>query len=199
MMTKSTFSALLLSFVLLNAGCGGSGPALSTNQSPETSSGGELDGLTGTLPEASTIVLDVVETPRIEPNTSPTARTYRLSLGASAPADGLLLNDEAAAFLIAEMEAFQARVTAALEVQRDRDLARLNLEVGELRLEITSDRERFGVIIAGRDREIIRLMEMNESFVERSNEFPWDTVLIGVGGLVLGLLGGFIFGLVAGL
>lgn len=193
-MKQSAFSALLFGILLVSAGCNTT--PTPTSPGPELTTGGE-DSL-GTLPEASTIVLDIVEAPRVEPNTSSTARTYRLVLGAPAPADGLLLNDEAAAYLIAEMEAYQSRVIAALEVQRDRDLARLHLEMGELRLQITADRERFGVILAGRDREIARLMEMNESFVASSNEFPWDTVLVGVGGLVLGLLGGFVFGVIAG-
>jgi hypothetical protein len=194
-MIKSTFSALLFSFLLISSGCNSTPTPVTVPDS--TSAGGE-DTL-GSLPEDTTIVLDVVDAPTIEPNTSTTARSYRLVLGAPAPVDGLLLNDEAAAFLIAEMEAYQARVVAALEVQRDRDLARLHLEMGELRLQITADRERFGVILAGRDREIARLMEMNESFVASSNEFPWDTVLVGVGGLALGLLGGFVFGVIAGM
>lgn len=189
MMLAKRIVSLLCACTLL-VGCNRTPPV-----SPEanSTSGGE-ESLLAPLVEEALTELPLVEAPTVERNTSTTARRYRVTLGMPAPASGLLLNDEAEAYVFAESEAFEARCRVAITSQRDRDAVRLSLEVGELRLQMNSDRERFRIILDGRDREIQRLMSLNETLSGSASDFPLEEVLLGIGALAVGLVGGFAVG-----
>ncbi len=92
-----------------------------------------------------------------------------------APWPGVLLNPSAVAYLIAEAEAARSRAEAALQRQRESDWNRLRLEVGQLRLRVTSDRRQADVIIAGLEREVERRIQIHESYVEERNGGFWNT------------------------
>lgn len=188
MSLKKFISALCI--CLLLTGCNGQTP--STTSSAPPSSGGE--DITAPIEDAAIEELPLVETPTVERNTSATARSVRILAGAAAPFAGRLLNDEAMSYMHTASVSLEEECTAAIRRQRDRDAARLTLDVGELRLQINSDRDRFRIILDGRDREIRRLLELNTELSHTANEFPWEAVLSGVGAGALGLVIGFVAG-----
>jgi hypothetical protein len=170
---------------------------------------------TGNLPGGSTTAVDdqgfpdmpaielapveTVEVPTIEPNPTPTPSPVALTLNQEfrAPYPGIFFSSQQAAYIIAELEAYQERVAASMESMRTGFQLRLNTETEELRLQINSDRARFRLVIQARDTEIVRLMRLNERIVNRGSEFPWDAVLVGAGGLLVGVIGGFLMGFIA--
>jgi len=170
---------------------------------------------TGNLPGGSTTAVDdqgfpdmpaielapveAVEVPTIEPNPTPTPSPVALTLNQEfrAPYPGIFFSSQQAAYVIAELEAYQQRVAASMESMRTGFQLRLNTETEELRLQINSDRTRFRLVIQARDAEIARLMRLNERIVNRGSEFPWDAVLVGAGGLLIGVIGGFLMGFIA--
>lgn len=170
---------------------------------------------TGNLPGGSTTAVDnqgfpdmaaldlaaveAVEVPAVEPNPTPTPAPLELTLNQEfrAPYPGIFFSNEQAAYIIAELEAYQQRVAATMESMRTGFELRLRNETEELRLQINSDRGRFRTIITARDAEIARLLAQNERFVNRGSEFPWEAVLVGAGGLLIGVVGGFLMGFVA--
>lgn len=170
---------------------------------------------TGNLPGGSTTAVDdqgfpdmaalelapveAVEVPTVEPSPTPTPAPLALTLNQEfrAPYPGIFFSNEQAAYIIAELEAYQRRVSVSMESVRDGYQLRLNHETELLRLQINSDRTRFRIIISARDAEIARLLRQNERFVNRGSEFPWESVLVGAGGLLIGVVGGFLMGFIA--
>jgi hypothetical protein len=170
---------------------------------------------TGNLPGGSTTPVDnqgfpdmaplelaaveAPEVPAVEPNPTPTPPPLALTLDQEfrAPYPGIFFSNEQAAYIIAELEAYQQRVAATMESMRTGYELRLHSETEELRLQINSDRNRFRIIIAARDAEIARLLAQTERFANRGAEFPWEAVLVGAGGLLIGVIGGFLMGFVA--
>lgn len=171
-------------------GCNGKNT--STLRTASRTAGGE--DLLSHVEDAEIEELSLVETPTVERNTSPTARSIRIAVGTATPYGGRLLNDEAVSYLHNASVSLELECSAAIRRQRDRDAARLSLDVGELRLQINSDRDRFRVILEGRDREISRLLDLNEDLTRDTNAFPWEAVLTGIGTGALGLVLGFISG-----
>ena len=163
-----------------------------TSSIAASTSGGEVD--LSPLEETPLEELSLVETPTVERNTSPTARSIRIAAGTLTPYGGRLLNDEAMSYMHTASTTLEDECGAAIRRQRDRDAARLSLDVGELRLQINSDRDRFRIILDGRDREISRLLALNTELSRDANSFPWDAVLAGVGAGALGLVIGFVTG-----
>jgi hypothetical protein len=96
--------------------------------------------------------------------------------------------------VIAELEAYQDRVVTTMRSVRHSFELRLNRETEDLRIQINADRTRFRIAIEARDTEIARLLRQNERFVNRGSEFPWEAVLTGAGGLLIGVVGDFIMG-----
>jgi len=120
--------------------------------------------------------LEEVELPPAQlSNGSRGERQTYLQRGEVAPWPGVLLNPSAVAYLIAEAEAARSRAEAALQRQRESDWNRLRLEVGQLRLRVTSDRRQADVIIAGLEREVERRIQIHESYVEERNGGFWNT------------------------
>jgi hypothetical protein len=170
---------------------------------------------TGNLPGASTTAVDdqgfpdmpavelapveAVVVPAVEPSPTPTPLPVELTLNQEfrAPYPGVFFSNEQAAYIIAELEAYQQRVAASMESMRTGFGLRLHTETEELRLQINSDRARFRLVIQGRDNEIARLMRLNERVINRGSEFPWEAVLVGAGGLLIGVIGGFLMGFIA--
>ena len=151
------------------------------------------------MPTLELAPVEVTEVPAVEPNPTPTPPPLALTLNQEfrAPYPGIFFSNEQAAYIIAELEAYQARVSATMESMRTGFQLRLHSETEELRLQINSDRNRFRMIISARDAEIARLLAQNERFVNRGSEFPWEAVLVGAGGLLIGVIGGFLMGFVA--
>ena len=170
---------------------------------------------TGNLPGGSTTPVDnqgfpdmaplelaaveAPEVPAVEPSPTPTPPPLALTLNQEfrAPYPGIFFSNEQAAYIIAELEAYQQRVAVTMESMRTGYELRLRSETEELRLQINSDRNRFRIIIAARDAEIARLLAQTERFANRGAEFPWEAVLVGAGGLLIGVIGGFLMGFVA--
>ena len=75
---------------------------------------------------------------------------------------------------------------------------RLRNELEGLRIQINSDRNRYRLIIADRNGQISRLLRQTERIANRGAEFPWEAVLVGAGGLLIGVIGGFLMGFVTG-
>jgi hypothetical protein len=178
-----------LCIVSLLYGCNNQRVAAPTT---DETTGGESDF--APLEESAIEALSLVETPTVTPNVSPDALGTRFAAGAVTTYSGRLLNDQALSYLFDESTSYERECGLAINRQRDLDAARLALDVGELRLQINSDRERFRIILGGRDTEIERLLTINEELVSDANEFPWDTVLVGVGSGALGLILGFVAG-----
>jgi hypothetical protein len=143
--------------------------------------------------------VEAVEVPAVEPNPTPTPAPLALTLDQEfrAPYPGIFFSNDQAAYIIAELESYQQRVSVSIEGMRTTFELRLRNETEELRLQLNSDRGRFRTIIAARDAEIARLLAQNERFVSRGSEFPWEAVLVGAGGLLIGVIGGFLMGFVA--
>ena len=170
---------------------------------------------TGNLPGSSTTAVDdhgfpdmspielapaeAVVVPTVEPNPTPTPAPISLTLNQefTVPYPGIFFSNEQAAYIIAELEAYQQRVAASMESMRTGFDLRLHTETEELRIQINSDRARFRLVIAARDAEIARLMRLNERVINRGSEFPWEAVLVGAGGLLIGVIGGFLMGFIA--
>lgn len=130
--------------------------------------------------------LELVEIP--ERDAPPENSTfYRLKLGEIAPIDGFLFSDSAAAFITTEYQALSQRFQLTLETQRDRDLARLNLETGLLRLNINSDREKFLLIVRTMD---IDIQDLQNIIKEQSSPFPklFTIISVGISGVALGFI-----------
>ena len=189
-MIKKIISSILLVSILV--GCttgnlpGGSTTAVDDQGFPD-------------MPPLELAPVEAVEVPAVEPNPTPTPAPVELTLNQEfrAPYPGIFFSNEQAAYIIAELEAYQSRVAATMESMRTGFQLRLHNETEELRLQINSDRNRFRMVIAARDTEIARLLRQNERFVNRGSEFPWEAVLVGAGGLLIGVIGGFLMGFVA--
>ena len=189
-MIKKLISSILLVSILF--GCttgnlpGGSTTAVDDQGFPD-------------MPPLELAAVEAVEVPAVEPNPAPTPAPVELTLNQEfrAPYPGIFFSNEQAAYIIAELEAYQSRVAATMESMRTGFQLRLHSETEELRLQINSDRNRFRMVIAARDTEIARLLRQNERFVNRGSEFPWEAVLVGAGGLLIGVVGGFLMGFIA--
>lgn len=189
-MIKKLISSILLVSILV--GCttgnlpGGSTTAVDDQGFPD-------------MPPLELAPVEAVEVPTVEPNPNPTPAPLALTLNQEfrAPYPGIFFSNEQAAYIIAELEAYQRRVSVSMESMRDGYQLRLRHETEELRLQINSDRNRFRIIIAARDAEIARLLAQTERFANRGAEFPWEAVLVGAGGLLIGVVGGFLMGFIA--
>jgi len=189
-MIKKLISSILLVSILF--GCttgnlpGGSTTAVDNQGFPD-------------MPPLELAAVEAVEVPAVEPNPTPTPAPVELTLNQEfrAPYPGIFFSNEQAAYIIAELEAYQRRVSVSMESMRDGYQLRLRHETEELRLQINSDRNRFRIIIAARDAEIARLLAQTERFANRGAEFPWEAVLVGAGGLLIGVVGGFLMGFIA--
>lgn len=114
-----------------------------------------------------------------------------LESGNSAPYSGILLNPEAMAFIISEYEAQIERAQAAVKKQRDIDLAKLNLEVSKVIVELKANKKQNMVLIKGKDEEIDRLRKMYEEVLKESKK-PWKKILIGASSFIVGAGAGII-------
>jgi len=151
------------------------------------------------LPPIAITPVEAVEVPAVEPNPNPTPSPLQLTLNQEfrAPYPGIFFSNDQAAYVIAELEAYQDRVATTMNSVRRTFQARLDREIEDLRIQINGDRTRFRIAIEARDAEINRLLRLNERFVNRGSEFPWEAVLTGAGGLLIGVVGGFIMGFLA--
>ena len=154
-------------------------------------------------PEISTDLAPLEELQLPELQVSDGSRGERqvyLAVGQAAPWPGVLLNPAAIAFIIAERQAAWERAQATLIAQRASDWNRLQLEVGQLRLQIQTDRRRADIVVDGLQRETQRLRQIHSDFVEGSDDFwntdfgqilQWGLVIIGAAAV------GFVIGYVA--
>lgn len=112
--------------------------------------------------------------PQLTLGTNGERQTY-LQIGEPAPWAGVLLNPAAVAFIISEYRASFQRAQAALDRQRESDWNRLRLEVGQLRLQIETDRRQADVVIDGLRREVDRQIQIHEDYIEEQNGGFWNT------------------------
>jgi len=110
----------------------------------------------------------------------------------------ILFTASAAIFIVTEVVAFQERAARVLTEQRTRDYNRLTLLNEEWRIRLNSERERFRIIHEHDQAELNRLIRLNEVSMERANSFPWETVLLTLGALVVGAAGGVLTGIFIG-
>lgn len=125
-------------------------------------------------------------------------QTY-LEQGDRAPWPGALLNPAAVAYIISEYQSSFARGQATLQHQRELDWARLRLEVGQLRLQLSFDRRQADLVIDNQQEEILRLQNIHTEYIAEQNGGFWNTdfgqvlqwglVIVGSAavGLVLGM------------
>lgn len=111
-----------------------------------------------------------------------------------APWAGLLLNPEAASYVLSEYEAVQERANAALLQQRELDLLKLNLEVGKLSIDLATLEESVKIKLQAKDRELERYRKINEELRNDRSGFR-KKLLIGSGSAIVGIAGGIILGL----
>jgi hypothetical protein len=145
--------------------------------------------------------LQQVEPPSPLPSADTTGQrqTY-LAASQAAPWAGILLSAEAMAFIIAEYQASFERAAAALDAQRQLDMTRLTLEVGSLRVQMESERQQSNLIIAGLDRDIERIVQAHEQYVQAQDGGFWATEfgqilqwgLVVVGSLAVGIVVGYV-------
>lgn len=109
-----------------------------------------------------------------------------------APVDGLFFTVPVASYILAESEAMQNRANVSLITQRQMDMTRLQLVEDTWRIRLNSERERFKIIHNSDIAELNRLMGLVESSMERTHDFPWVTVFVGIGSLLLGIITGYI-------
>lgn len=114
-----------------------------------------------------------------------------LYLDEPAPYNGVLLNPDGMAYILSEYEALKLRSNAALEKQRQSDLAKLNLEVGQLTLELETLEKKGNIVIRGRDEEIKRLQKINQDIREDKSNV-WNDVFLAAGSGAIGILIGLL-------
>jgi hypothetical protein len=119
-----------------------------------------------------------------------------LYLDEVAPYNGILLNPDGIAYILSEYEALKLRSGAALEKQRQSDLAKLNLEIGQLVLELETAEKKGNIVIRGRDEEIKRLQKINQDIREDKSDI-WNDVFLAAGSGVAGILVGLLIYFVA--
>lgn len=152
------------------------------------------------MAEIEVAPVEALEAPILEPNPNPTPNPLALTLNQEfvAPYPGIFFSNDQAAYIIAELEAYQQRVAVIMESMRNGFQLRLRNELEGLRIQINSDRNRYRLIIADRNGQISRLLRQTERIANRGAEFPWEAVLVGAGGLLIGVIGGFLMGFVTG-
>lgn len=116
--------------------------------------------------------------------------------GAVAPYDGVLLSPEAVAFILTEYDALRLRSELALETQRKNDLAKINLEIGSLQLELENQRRIYEVQLEAKNDQLKSYRNITQSVYEDKNSLK-NKLLIGIGGAGAGVLAGILIGLLA--
>lgn len=142
-----------------------------------------------------------LEEPRLSTGANGEKQTY-LSEGEEAPWPGVLLNPPAIAFIVSEYESLYERAKAALELQRQMDQNRLELEVGRLQLRLEYERREHEIITDNLRSENTRLAEIHENYIEEQNSGFWNSgigeaikyTLIVVGSVSVGVVAGYVIG-----
>jgi len=174
----------ILSLAMFMQACGGT-------QKPTALENYELQFPALPVPtEGSIDPIEIVETPERQESPDENAFSIRINEGAIAPFAGLLLSDSAAAFIITEYQAQAERFVVALEIQRQKAMARLLLDNQRLTLQINGERERFLVAIRSQQQQILDLRQLNEE----ANSV-WPKVWNGLVGFAIGTILSLIVGL----
>lgn len=142
-----------------------------------------------------------LEEPRLSTGANGEKQTY-LSEGEEAPWPGVLLNPPAIAFIVSEYESLYERAKAAIELQRQMDQNRLELEVGRLQLRLEYERREHEIITENLRSENNRLAEIHEDYVEEQTGGFWNSgfgeaikyTLIVVGSVSVGIVAGYVIG-----
>lgn len=190
----------VLSAVVAATGCS------STTASAQTSEQNQIaQNTTGAEAELNIELapLEIVELP--EPTLSSGEHGERqtfLAQGAPAPWAGILLSPEAIAFIISQYETQRELATIVLNRQRASDWNRLQLEVGRLQLRLETQERQHQIVIQGLDREINRLIQIHEEYVDEQTGGFWNSDfgqilqygLVIVGSAAVGLIVGYFAG-----
>lgn len=181
---RHVFLALLL------VGCGGTVSAQEPTAPPVVSSGDEHEEVVTPVDTGSDTLPPLMSPP------SGGEIIVPLAQGATAPFAGILLNAEAAAWLEAEPDAVQDR--AQIWVTRRLTQVRLlsEAEIERLRLRLRTQEEIHQIEIRAHEEQNQSLLRVNEDL--RQGPIQWWEEALWIGGaLVVGLVVGFIGGIVA--
>jgi hypothetical protein len=179
---------IFIIFVLCTIGCTGSSTQNLVKSSNSVSNFFPEDKPQKTYKEKD---LEQVTVEPSSPHNHKEEKQTWLYLDEMAPFNGILLNPEAIAYILSEYESFKLRSKAALEKQRQSDLAKINLEVGKLQLELQAIRVKGNIVIRGRDEEIQRLQKINEDIRDDRSDF-WDDLFLVIGSGSVGILVGML-------
>lgn len=114
-----------------------------------------------------------------------------MAVGASAPFPGVLLNDEAVAWLEAEPDVVQERAQLFLDRRLQEVRFRLLAETERLQLRIRTMESEHTIIVSARDEQIASLTRINDQL--RSGPIQWwENVLYIGGALVVGVIVGIV-------
>lgn len=207
---KKVISTILAFSLLL--GCN-TAPASETGSRTATSGGeGPMD-IYSPIPAEDVPVepLEAVEAAEIVRTTEPRPRELSVGTRLLGPPDAsgnpsyeltldtthVLFTSDYASFVVTEIVALRDRAERTLIEQRDRDYETLTFLNEQWRIRLNGDRDRFRIIHEVDQAEITRLLGLVERTMERGTSFPWEAVLVGAGGLLIGVIGGFLMGFVA--
>ena len=154
-------------------------PCVHAQDNPETPEGssvapGAVIEWSPVSTELAPLELVILPGPQLSTGARGERQTY-LHIGEPAPWAGVLFNPPAAAFIVAEYQASFSRAGVTLARQRESDWNRLRLEVNQLRLQLSSDRQQANVVIEGLVGEINRLEDIHENYVEEQTGGFWNT------------------------
>lgn len=177
--------------IFLLVGCGGTGVRAPSLVATPTTSGSEE---TVTLAEAPVDPADTMPILMSPPDGGEIL--LPLPTGGSAPWVGVLMNDQAVAWLEAEPDAVQERAQAYLTLRLGQVRFHLGSEVERLQLRLSTQAEVHQIEIRARDEQIASLGRINDEL--RSGPIQWwENVLYIGGALVVGIVVGLIGGLLA--
>ena len=105
--------------------------------------------------------------------------------------DGIIVNPQGWAYILSEYDALQERSQAAIEAQRNADLAFINLELNKVLAEWEADQQASEVKIAAREDDLRRCQKINKAIVDNKGQMK-KKVFLGIGagaaGVVLGII-----------
>lgn len=186
-MIKKFISIFLCLSLFTTASCaGGKAGSVSASTLPDN------QDAYAPVPEAEIAPLLAVEAVTAEHTTGPAPLLVPTGQTFVAPSASLCFTLEVSSFILAESESVEARYNASLITQRELDMSRLRLSEESWRIRINSERERFLIVHRGDLAEISRLMGLVKSSMETSSSFPWVTVLVSAGSILLGIVIGAI-------
>lgn len=127
---------------------------------------------------------------------SGTEQIQGIAAGQPSPFEGVVLNADAAAWLMTEPDAVQQRCQAFVDRRTGELRARLLAETDQLQLRLRTTVQIDQIELRARDQQILTLQQMNEHLRNSSGQW-WEQALFVGGGVVVGLLAGLLIAIFA--